>query len=696
MLYSGCARKHATDCASAAKSPGMTSVLMLQQSKDEHDPNLDAYREVFNSVSLYPKSLSPKDLEAVRDIRPGVVLVVRSTTARTLDPAQIRHIVRIVESGAVLITEEITPLSQSFGFSAGQPVQVHNAEEIAYPDLAIKWANPADVAPLISPEDALPLDRERNSKKVLAALAPRGRGKCLLLAAPLDPAHGLGYERFPYLLKELSNAGIIFPFRSERLAALFDPAYRSKAELPHLAQIWRSAGIASLHVGAWDFFDLKSERNEYLAELIEVCHQNGILVYAWLEWPHVSHLFWTLHPQWRETTAAGREAKVDWRSLMNLENPDCFKAATEQLGSLLKKFDWDGVDIAELYFESPAGPLKPEDFTPMNKEVRTDFRKRFGFDPREYFLPNSRHYWKNSRAEWLKFVDYRVELERSLNQRVLQFLADFRRSTKPSLALILLYVDNICDPSMREAVGADLSVILPLLEQYNVTLVMEDPWTVWHLGPRRYEKLALSYAGLTRKTDRLGIDINIVNRAQEVFPTQKQTGSELLQLLHYSGKYFPTVMVYSEQTIYPQDLELMSNALASDVSAEETGRGMRITNKYSAIFRTETNKQILVDGREWPCAAENGVLLPKGTHEVSFCEIGHKEKSRLIRLNGTLLDARYTVEQGIGFSYQSNARAIAAFSRPVRTLQIDDTNSDNIGKEWIVLPAGLHNVRAVF
>ena len=37
---------------------------------------------------------------------------------------------------------------------------------------------------------------------------------------------------------------------------------------------------------------------------------------------------------------------------MNLTNRDCFKASAEGVRELLDRFYWDGVNLAELYFES--------------------------------------------------------------------------------------------------------------------------------------------------------------------------------------------------------------------------------------------------------------------------------------------------------------------------------------------------------
>ena len=52
------------------------------------------------------------------------------------------------------------------------------------------------------------------------------------------------------------------------------------------------------------------------------------------------------------------------------------------------RFDWDGVNLAELYFESLEGHDNPARFTPMNDDVRAEFQADVaGFDPLELFKP---------------------------------------------------------------------------------------------------------------------------------------------------------------------------------------------------------------------------------------------------------------------------------------------------------------------
>ena len=39
---------------------------------------------------------------------------------------------------------------------------------------------------------------------------------------------------------------------------------------------------------------------------------------------------------------------------------------------------------------------------------------------------------------------------------------------------------------MREKLGADTSRVLPMLAQHDFTFLIEDPATIWNLGPQRY------------------------------------------------------------------------------------------------------------------------------------------------------------------------------------------------------------------
>jgi hypothetical protein len=675
----------------------MPECLIIKADSLQEDSAVKAYGEVLDSVSLNWKIEPASRIEKLRATGSHLVLVIPMRTALSLTPQQIESVLRLVEMGAVVVSEGNSPISEKLGFRPGKTVSVKHLQEIAYPDVEINWETEEQVTSFLTPDKATVLSREPESGASIVCVLRHGRGHSLLLAAPLNPPKGASYARFPYFLHELQSAGVAFPFRGERLTALFDYAYRVNDNPDELAIAWRKTGIQAVHVGAWYYVDGDQKADEFLKKMINACHRNGILVYAWLELPHVSQGFWEKHPKWREKTATGRDANIDWRLAMNLTDPECYRAVADGMEQLFRRFDWDGVNLGELYFDSPAGKTDPEDFTPLNSFVRLEYKQRSGIDPVDFFKKASPDYWEKKPEDWKKFVDYRVGLERDLTERFIKLFSGFRSSFSPDLDIVITYVDNIYDPTMREAVGADVSVMFDLLDRYDFTLVLEDPGTVWHLGPRRYAELAQTYSKMTRHAARLGIDINIIDRDIKSYPTDKQTGLEFLQLFFHSGANFQTVMVYSEKTMFPQDADLVSCALAPNTRGEIVDSGVRINARIPVVYRSgRPQVDFRVDGNPWPCIDGGNVWLPAGTHTISAEADAGTPRPHLIKLNGDLTGARYAEGPAIEFSYNAQRRAIAIFDRAPKSLRVDGKASEIAPSPWMMLPRGAHKVLAAF
>ena len=310
-------------------------------------------------------------------------------------------------------------------------------------------------------------------------------GAVLWMATQPGPT---GIERYPYVIQALSDLGLELPAQTTNLWAFFDSSYRIRADSDYLAARWRKAGVSVLHVAAWHNVEPDPIQDAYLKTLIEACHRHAILVYAWLELPHVSEKFWADHPEWREKTGVGQDAELDWRKLMNLQNPDCRKAVAKEVGGLLDRFDWDGVNVAELYFESLEGSSNAARFTPMNDDVRADFKRVGGFDPKLLFDPPSTYSATKNAAALRKFLDYRAELVSKMQSQWLDVI-DQTRATKPYLDIVLTHIDDRFDPGIRDELGADVARSLPAIQARKSTLLVEDPATLWNLGPDRYGKL---------------------------------------------------------------------------------------------------------------------------------------------------------------------------------------------------------------
>jgi len=592
-------------------------------------------------------------------------------------------------AGAILIVEGESPPATELGFRAtGRRVVARSVQDVHRPQLRIVWEQPLEVPVFSVPEDARVLAWERWERAPLVAVVRRDKGAVLWLACSPGPRP---YARFPYLAHALAELGADPPVRSRRLWAFFDSSYRLRVDLDHFARRWRAAGFSALHVAAWHFFEPDAERDAYLARLIEACHRNAVLVYAWLELPHVSERFWQEHPEWREKTALLQDAHLDWRKLMNLVNPDCARAVRQGVRRLLERFDFDGVNLAELYFESLEGASNPARFTPMNDDVRREFRKLAGLDPLELFDSGSpRHLSRN--PEGLKaFLDYRAGLAARLQREWLAEL-DSLRSIRPHLDLVLTHVDDRFDTRMREAIGADAGALLPLLDKHAFTFLVEDPATVWHLGPQRYAEIARRYGELTPRMDRVGVDINIVERYQDVYPTKQQTGTELFQLVRSAAESFARVALYFESSLLPPDLPLLAAAAAPATRLE--ARGDTLVVEARRPLGVRRRGPVRVNGRPWPARDDEHVWLPAGRHVLQ--PAAEPLPVRLLDLNAELIGAA-VVPGGIEFAYRSSSRAIAVLDRRPVGIELDGETArlrvlEEGGRFLLMLPRGQHLV----
>ena len=258
------------------------------------------------------------------------------------------------------------------------------------------------------------------------------------------------------------------------------------------------------------------------------------------------------------------------------------------------------------------------------------------------------------------------------------------------LDVVLTHVDDRLDTSMRDAIGADSAQLLPLLEHHNFTFLVEDPATVWNEAPQRYEEIARRYRPLTPRQDRLAIDLNIVDRYQNVYPTKQQTGAELFEVVHSAAGAFAQVALYFENSILSPDLSLLPASAAVVSRAETVGPKLMIDSPHGVALRWAG--PAMVDGLPWPVGTDTLLFLPAGAHSVEAG--GESPALRVIRFTGELTSAQLSGANAIELSYRSSARAIVILNRTPVTVEIDgaQTAPDPAGPNALVLPRGQHLV----
>lgn len=549
-----------------------------------------------------------------------------------------------VRAGAPAGLERLTILVGASGGvrATGEKITVRRIVDARRPELEIYWDRPVEIARFVLPPQAAVFAVERWSGAPV--LAGWREGDCAFLWAATDPGPR-GFERYPYLLQALTDLGLRPPARGAHLWAFFDSSYRLRADMDLMASRWRKAGIAAIHVAAWHYWEPDAGRDAYLTRLIETCHRHAILVYAWIEFPHVSEKFWQDHPEWREKTALLGDAHLDWRKLMNLQNADCVRAVKAGMQALARRFDWDGINLGELYFESLEGYSNPARFTPFNDDVRREFRSQAGFDPVDLFGARA-----NDAASMRRFLNYRADLTRRMQEEWLGVLSEIRRSS-PGLDLVLTHIDDRFDTEIRDLLGADASSVLPLLDKHDFTFLVEDPATIWHLGPQRYPEIARRYRALTAKQERLAIDINIVERYQDVYPTKQQTGVELFQLVNLASRSFERVALYFENSILAPDIPLLAAAAAGAPRITPNGDGLEVESSRDVLVAWKGPAK--VNGKPWPMWDGEYVRLPAGTHRIEPGKAG----IQVLDLNAKLIGAACD-DRGVTIEYESRSRAI--------------------------------------
>ena len=139
-----------------------------------------------------------------------------------------------------------------------------------------------------------------------------------------------------------------------------------------------------IYLAAWHFY--ASYRFDY-SYFIKLCHDHGIAVYAWFEFPQVTPLFWEEHPEWREKTATGKGRPLPLAAPDESRRPGSPGGRRLRFsGTCCSTHDWDGVNLAELNFDTNKGMADPDKFTPMNADVREEFRGEGGLRSRRSVL----------------------------------------------------------------------------------------------------------------------------------------------------------------------------------------------------------------------------------------------------------------------------------------------------------------------
>ncbi len=393
---------------------------------------------------------------------------------------------------------------------------------------------------------------------------------------------------------------------------------------------------------------------------------------------------------------------------MNLQNPDCYRAAMQWMNTILRNHDWDGVNITELNFDGDTGqPFRPENFAPMNKEVREGFRAAHKFDPIEIFTTGSRYHYSTNRAALDKFLRYREDIVVDWHRRILSEIQPIQR--EHGWEVIVTALDSLHSDTVQPALGVDTRRIVDLMKEFPFTLQVEDPADFWNKSPDRYLRFAETYKALVADRSRLMFDVNVVpdrSLRGTSLAVATSTGTELALTLAAAASVSGRVAVYSEHTVPAHDWVLLRTALAMPARLDVIGNERwRLDSPSPVLFSVGRRLPFLVDGRSWPVLSIDDAWLPPGRHTIAI-ERGWRTwllpsgaPVHLVASTAGISEAR-ALPEGIDLRYSSPGRAVLIFDKHPVDFYVDgarvEIKPEIAGAGWsAVFPSGTHSIRVV-
>ncbi|HTX19550.1 MAG TPA: DUF2334 domain-containing protein [Bacteroidota bacterium] len=642
------------------------------------------------------------------NLSPYNLLIVPYAFVDSLRQTDYDVINAFVEGGGNIITDTRNDLAEELGigFTKTQ-VRVSRIRDRYFPEERIAWRYPELVTKFETEgvDEVFCVDDVTETPMVIGKRL--GKGKVIYFNSRFDSYSQHGYSEYPYLLEYVRKYFGLRPIvRRENLEMYFDPGYRKTYSIESLVKQWVREGIRAVDVAGWNQFPKYTWDYK---RLITLAHANGILVYLWLEPPQVSKKFWDENPQWREKNYKGEDIPPLWRYAVALEDDSCLSAMRGEYMKILQGYDWDGVNLAELYFESGRGFETPLLFTPMHPSAQREVKRKYGIDLASIFNPQSPYYWKTNPAAKSAVIEYRV------NQLTIAYdtlLTAFSRlaAEKPGFKIIVTAMDSYGSPELREFLGVDMSQVIELRKKFNFTLQVEDPENLWSTDPVRYREIGKRYAPLLGGDSSLALDLNILTfRKKEAiipFPTLIQTGTESFYLLRQAALAAPKLTIYSESSVNPQDISFFANALAAKVEYRFNGNGYDVSSPYSFVCKMpKAVSQVNIDGSPLSPFRDNCYVIPAGSHELTLNRnpvntfSTNELQAKIMSITGNLLSSAHGLRD-ITFEYESDQRTIASFNVAPSAVKVDhETYSFTVMKGndcfSIFLPPGRHLVELV-
>ena len=227
-----------------------------------------------------------------------------------------------------------------------------------------------------------------------------------------------------------------------------------------------------------------------------------------------------------------------------------------------------------------------------------------------------------------------------------------------------------------------------MLDAHDFTFLIEDPATIWNLGPQRYPQIAARYQRADACAGQAGDRHQRRGAISGRLSHQTTNRHGIVRTGPHRVAAFPRVALYFENSILSADLALLS-AAASQVDRAETVAGKLVVESRRGAG-VPWQGPALVDGKPWPVLNEKILWLPRGPHSVE-----HSQKAAVLRMldfNGDLKSAKATTRRPSSSPTRAAPAPWRPSNRPQEKWKSTAISKTGTCRKCSMLPRGQHLV----
>lgn len=188
------------------------------------------------------------------------------------------------------------------------------------------------------------------------------------------------------------------------------------------------------------------------------------------------------HPEWRQKMIGAPDGKFDWRAYLCPNREDFVSTYTARVARWMREGNYDGIQLAEIWFEQWGGPLdkgKPRaHYACVCDACVAKFKKIAGVDARDLLTSTSSPWYfqkPENAALYSRWVDFRVETIQEFARGIIEAV----KREKPDAAINIAYMGDarVKLDGNTEYQGNDLNRMVSELKPDILTI--EDAWQDW-------------------------------------------------------------------------------------------------------------------------------------------------------------------------------------------------------------------------